>query len=157
MQVLYSGGPGLSVNCPQARPTTLSERATDTMPAKRKRTQPSSQRPKLTVDNVPAPGLQGGYEEACVICLRGTDSGIGVEGEAEAHLAFLVALGVPEDEAYNTYRAMNPDLEPGNVRSGRSVVIFRLCSECAARPDPARPVPVGLLTPGRSVPTITLG
>jgi len=48
------------------------------------------------------PGLDGSYRETCIVCLRGTDTGLAFEGEAEWLLAGLEQLGVPEDEAYAT-------------------------------------------------------
>jgi hypothetical protein len=46
----------------------------------------------------PRPGLRGNYSGSCVVCLRGTDTGFAVRGDAEAVIAALIAAGVPESE-----------------------------------------------------------
>jgi hypothetical protein len=50
--------------------------------------------------NLPEPGLKGNYEGSCVTCLQGTDTVVGLKGEAEWMIAFLVAkLQIPTEEA----------------------------------------------------------
>jgi hypothetical protein len=49
---------------------------------------------------LPVPGLDGTYGQSCVVCLRGTDTGLGFgPGAAEWAVAGLLLLGLSEDEA----------------------------------------------------------
>jgi hypothetical protein len=98
--------------------------------------------------DIPPPGLRGTYEDSCVVCLRGTDTGLVFAGEAEWAAAGLVDIGVPEDQAIATV-SHGTGSEPGTVPDGDITVMFRLCQVCASK---AR-LPVGLVASG-NLPTI---
>lgn len=90
------------------------------------------------------PGLDGTYSGTCIACLRPTDTALGVRGEAEWHAAFLVVMGVPEDEARLTVQRHAPS-------SDRYDAAYQVCGRCARNspfPQPA------LALPGAPVPTI---
>ena len=88
----------------------------------------------------------------CVACLTPTDTALGVEGEAEWHMAFLVALDIPEDQAALTVSEAtnNP---PGKVPVGRFPQTVRVCASCVEKSDAPFPAPV-LTLPGVDLPTI---
>jgi hypothetical protein len=68
---------------------------------------------------------------SCIICGRGTDTGVAVRGEGEWHIAALINLGVPEDEAEETHRTgTGSDL--GKVPAGTYTVFVRVCAACIA-------------------------
>lgn len=96
----------------------------------------------------PRPGLQGSYSGSCVVCLRGTDTGFAVRGDAEAVIAALIAAGVPESEAYETARAMwneqGLEVAQGNLPGGVHDAVVTLCKDDADRVG----LPVGLLASG---------
>jgi hypothetical protein len=94
--------------------------------------------------DTPTPGLRGTYEDSCVVCLRGTDSGVAFTGTAEWIVAGLVKLGVPEEEAVATLsRATGCD--PGMVPGGEFAFPIRVCEECADRTG----LVVGLIASGQ--------
>ena len=78
---------------------------------------------------------------SCVSCGQGTDTGLIVVGEAEWHAAFLVILGIPEDQAGITVsEGMGYPID--KVPAGTFTATHRVCRECARRsnvplPDPA--------------------
>jgi hypothetical protein len=77
------------------------------------------------------PGLKGNYEGSCVSCLRGTDTAVGLHGEAEWMIAFLVAkLHVPMDEAVTMF-SVATGCDPGKAPRGEFAVRVTLCKECA--------------------------
>lgn len=96
----------------------------------------------------PRPGLQGSYSGSCVVCLRGTDTGFAVRGDAEAVIAALIAAGVPESEAYETARAMwneqGLEVAEGNLPGGVHDALVTLCKDDADRVG----LPIGLLASG---------
>jgi hypothetical protein len=81
-------------------------------------------------DRAPEPGLQGDYWDSCVICLRGTDTGVVMHGPAEFVVGGLMALGVPPDHATKTFQVAHygadaipgPDIVPGRRSPHRPVV-----------------------------------
>jgi len=82
--------------------------------------------------------LQNG---SCVACLNPTDTVLGIEGEAEWHIAFLTNLNIPGNEAGATVSAGtgNP---PGMVPNGRYASLYRVCTNCAESASPNFPKPV---------------
>lgn len=80
------------------------------------------------------PILGNQYAGSCVVCLRGTDTGIACEGELEWLAAFLTILGVPRRDA--TTIVENSDHEIDGT--GRGQVTFRVCQGCAAEAETDR-------------------
>lgn len=76
-------------------------------------------------DPMPAPGIDGTYRHACVVCLRGTDTGLAFRGEPGQCVAGLVRLGVPREQA----ALMVP---VGGAAGDVITVPVRACRECAA-------------------------
>ncbi len=94
---------------------------------------------------LPAPGLNSDYSGTCIACLKPTDTGLGVRGEAEWHAAFLINLGIPQDEATATVSDGT-----GLVPDGVYERAYQVCRGCA----PAHfPVPA-LALPGSSLPAV---
>jgi len=87
----------------------------------------------------PEPGRHGDYADSCVVCMRGTDTGVIFQGPPEWPVAALVHLGVPRGEAKDMVlyalegRELGPEVE---VEVG-----VHLCQRCADRP--VAPLPVG--------------
>ena len=102
-----------------------------------------------------SPGLDGTYNGTCVACLRATDTALGVRGVPEWHAGFLVAVGLPEQEADATVSRFLAELAAGGgyrVEAGEYDMVYRVCGRCASR-VPSLPAPV-LVIPGNPVPTI---
>ena len=79
-----------------------------------------------------AGGISGDYKGSCVVCLRGTDTALPLEGEAEWIVAVLNRLGLPMDQAYETLRlAVGSD--PGKVPDGVVQVAVQVCADCVAK------------------------
>jgi hypothetical protein len=116
----------------------------------RERTRMSRKRPRPMSTEFPSAGLQGDYRDSSVICLRGTDTAIGVDGEAEWHIALLMELGIDETEAEKML-ASATHCEPGMVPSGRFRGPIRVCADCAARSSIPRLVPA-LYAEGAPIP-----
>lgn len=77
-----------------------------------------------------AVGLSGA--NACVVCDRSTDTGIGFVGETGCVLAALAQLGVDEAQAEVMLAERTGDsLEM--VPDGAISLAFAFCAECAAR------------------------
>jgi hypothetical protein len=74
--------------------------------------------------DLPSPGLRGDYTGSCLVCLRGTDTGMIVIGEPDWVAAARARLGLPIDEAITIGE---------NDPVGKQQYIFRVCSECADR------------------------
>ena len=78
-------------------------------------------------------GLKGNYEGSCVSCLRGTDTAVGLTGEAEWMIAFFVAkLQLPIEEAVTMF-SLATGCDPGKAPSGEFAVRITLCKECAEK------------------------
>jgi hypothetical protein len=83
--------------------------------------------------------LQGNHRGSCLVCRRGTDSGMGFHGPAEWALAGMQRLGVPSDEAQTVLaNALNDPLPdptthfaPGRVPRGVFTTQLRVCAACA--------------------------
>ena len=104
--------------------------------------------PTTTVE----PGLFGHYHGSCVVCLRGTDTALAFQGEAEWMIAGVSALGVPLKQAGVMVSHFFGCL-PGRVPDGDDLtIVVQVCSSCVAKAKPGFPVP-GLVVGGR-VPTI---
>jgi hypothetical protein len=97
-------------------------------------------------------GLDGTFSGTCVACLRPTDTGLGVRGDAEWHAAFLVSVGLPEKEAIACAEGARSDCPGGVKPDGRFDMPYQVCERCAAR-VPSFPKP-SLVLPGEPVPTI---
>lgn len=82
------------------------------------------------IDGLPVPNLNGDYRDSCVVCLKGTDTGLAFVGEAEWVLAGLRVLGVPDDQASETLGAVT-GCQPGMVPDGEITVQLRVCETCA--------------------------
>jgi hypothetical protein len=93
---------------------------------------------------VPPPGLNGTYEDTCVICLQGTDTGLALIGEGEWVIAGLEMLGVPRDEAGDTAsRAFGSPL--GHVPIGQDLkVVVTVCAACVEKAGHGFPRPTPL-------------
>lgn len=77
-------------------------------------------------DPLPPPGLRGDYSDTCVICLRGTDTGIGLAGRSQFVAAVLHVLGVPLADAMIIVG------EDHNLASDEPVsLIMQVCASCA--------------------------
>ena len=85
---------------------------------------------------VKTPGLLGDYSQSCVACLTGTDTALAVKGPAEAGMALLSVLGLPDDQAQATaeaYFATNFGSAPGQVPEGDITFPVRVCEACCAK------------------------
>ena len=92
-------------------------------------------------------GLDGTHSGTCIICLRATDTALGVRGDAEWHAGFLMALGMPTDEA-----AAVAGKYLGYIVDPPGFAAYRVCARCAAK-VPSFPTPV-LATNDAILPTI---
>jgi hypothetical protein len=98
------------------------------------------------------PGLNGDYQDSCIVCLRGTDTALAFKGDAEWIITGLIMLGVPEDEALATISYVY-GCPYGIVPDGTIRETFRVCGECVAGAKPNFPAPV-LAIPGATVPCV---
>lgn len=92
-------------------------------------------------------GLNGGFEGSCIACLTGTDTGIGIGGDAEWKAAALTVMGVPMDQAVATINAL---IEDTGIPDGDAVVL-RACAGCASKMTTVKPV---LLAGDAEIPVI---
>lgn len=88
-------------------------------------------------------GLDGTYRDSCVVCMRGTDTGLAFIGEAEWAVAGLTLLGVPENLALSILSAAT-GCDPGMVPEGEITIEVRVCKGHAD----AVGLPVGLVAGG---------
>jgi hypothetical protein len=109
----------------------------------------------LDPSSLPPPNLQGNYRGACIVCLKGTDTGLTFRGRAEWIYAGLHVLGIPEDQVGATlasaWRERGMDVPDDEVPRGEITETFRVCGECVSKtpfPEPA------LLIPGGPIPLI---
>lgn len=85
---------------------------------------------------LPAPGVMGNYIGSCIVCMRGTDTALAVRGEAEAGIAALMVLGVPEGEAHSTaavFFAERYGSGEGEVPGGVIDFPIQVCAECCRK------------------------
>ncbi len=108
-------------------------------------------RRKRSRTKLPPPGLKGTYEDTCVVCLRPTDTGIGLRGEAEWMAAALIVLGLPSDEA-GAMISEATGSPPGRVPVGQIDCVIRLCGDCASKSTKPFPTPV-LIGTGLPIPS----
>lgn len=94
---------------------------------------------------IPRPGLSGDYRDSCVVCLKGTDTGLAFTGEAEWIAGALVYLGLPTDHAISMV-SMATGSDPGMAPVGRVTIGVRICATCASAPT--KPMQVGLVALG---------
>jgi hypothetical protein len=99
---------------------------------------------------LPAPGLGGDYEGSCVNCMKGTDTALGFEGEAEWLMAGLAALGVPKDQAL-VMVSQHFKVPPGLVPDGTFRMVVKVCPACVEQSPFPTPV---LVLPGAVVPFV---
>lgn len=78
----------------------------------------------------PPPNLRGTHDGPCVVCLRGTDTGIAFAGEAEWAVAGIIRLGIPPGQAAAMVSHAT-GCEPGMVRAGSLNIGVRVCRGCA--------------------------
>lgn len=97
------------------------------------------------VMRMPAPGLDGTYRGSCVVCLRGTDTGLAFVGEGEWAIAGLMRLGIPRGEASIMVSAAT-GCDPGKVPIEEVMLPVRVCRQCAAASGTG--VTVGVLSSG---------
>lgn len=94
---------------------------------------------------------------SCIVCGRGTDTALAFQGEAEWCLAGVVALGVPEDEAYLTllsgWQEEGRGTQKGQVPCGTLSAVIRVCADCVEAATPNFPKPT-LLYRGAELPAI---
>ena len=90
---------------------------------------------------IPPPGIDGTWTGSCVVCLRGTDTAFGLDGEPEWVAAALMTLGIPLEEAVplmNVDWSVPGGVVPGTVWSeilfpDRIEKQFRCCEECVTK------------------------
>jgi hypothetical protein len=68
---------------------------------------------------------------SCIVCGQGTDTAVGVRGEAEWHVAFMMQLGIPYDQA-NATHSFATGAAPGHVLDGIHTSHVRVCADCFA-------------------------
>lgn len=78
---------------------------------------------------LPTPNLQGNYQDSCVVCLRGTDTGLAFTGPAEWSLAGMRVLGIPDDQAEILLAGVT-GMERGKVPVDDITVSLRCCAAC---------------------------
>ena len=101
---------------------------------------------------LPPPNLQGNYEDTCVACYKGTDTGIALAGPIEELVAGLARLGVPPEFAFGGIREWVMSMigkKAHLTEDGHLVLPIQVCSGCAERGGfkatlalPGQPVPV---------------
>ncbi len=91
--------------------------------------------------NDPDPGLQGDYWDSCCVCLRGTDTALAFQGEAEWLVAGLMQFGIPVREAEATV-SIYFGYAVGEVPDGILTMPVRVCSACVSKAKPNFPAPV---------------
>jgi hypothetical protein len=97
-----------------------------------------------SMENLPTPGLDGSYRGGCVVCLRGTDTGLVFYGEPEWAVAGLCVLGVPEDQASTVVIHAIGDPVNETVPDGVVACPVKVCAGCAeSSPWTPGVVPVG--------------
>lgn len=69
---------------------------------------------------------------SCVVCGQGTDTALGVDGEAEWHVAALQMLGIPAAEAPDVL-ASATGAPAGMARTGRFKMPILVCAECVSK------------------------
>jgi hypothetical protein len=91
---------------------------------------------------LPPPGLSGDYQDSCIICLKGTDTGLAFRHAEDPETwaaAGLTAIGLSTDVAIAVVEHYADKLE---CIDADDVYAFRVCAGCAG------PFPVGLLATG---------
>jgi hypothetical protein len=92
----------------------------------------------------PPPGLDGTYRDSCMVCLRGSDTGLAFRGEAEFVLAGLHHLGIPDDQC-EVLVSHFTGCDPGKVPVGAFTFPVRVCGPCA---EAGGKLTVGLISTG---------
>lgn len=93
---------------------------------------------------------------SCIACGQGTDTALGVEGPAEWHVAFLVVLGVPSEQAGAIVSGStgNP---PGSGPRFTYRASYRVCAGCVRDCGAAPPFPAPMLAlDGAEIPVIAI-
>lgn len=82
------------------------------------------------LEDLPPPGLDGTYRGSCALCLRGTDTAIGLAGEAEWIVAFFnVQMDIPDDQALIMLSSAT-NCDEGMVPPGVFSIVVRICRDC---------------------------
>lgn len=90
---------------------------------------------------------------SCVVCGQGTDTAVGVDGEAEWHIAALQLLGVPQEEATGVFENAT-GCGAGQVPEGRFKGPIRVCAACVSRSAFHPKLAPALFADGHMLPTI---
>lgn len=97
-------------------------------------------------------GLDGSYAGSCVVCLRGTDTGLAFVGEAVFAAEGLNALGLPVEQAVATiqvFAEQEMGCARGTMPEGEQTWVFRVCQDCA---DHSERFIVSLIAKGKLLP-----
>ncbi|GAA1961698.1 hypothetical protein [Amycolatopsis minnesotensis] len=83
-------------------------------------------------DFPPPPNIQGNYTGSCVACMKGTNTGLVLVGDAAFVSAGLIALGIPQHQVQFVLAAAtgHPD---GELSAGEMPAVVRACASCARR------------------------
>lgn len=81
-------------------------------------------------DELPPAGLDGSYSGSCIICLQGTDTGVGFRGEAEWIAAAIVRLGVNDAKIAGAMVSLATGCKPGEVPDGITTGAVTICEDC---------------------------
>jgi hypothetical protein len=84
------------------------------------------------------PGLNGDYTDTCLICGRGTDTGLAFVGEVDWCIAGIVHLGIPMDQAIAMARFKGANQRPlvDSEEGDETKLMVRACQECVTAADP---------------------
>jgi hypothetical protein len=94
-----------------------------------------------------------GQPGSCFICRRGTDTAIGLRGEAEWIAVAMTKLGVPTTDEAVSAIGLATGCDPGKVPVGTFTMIVQVCSNCVTVADNGFPAPT-LNTDGALIPTL---
>jgi hypothetical protein len=86
--------------------------------------------PVMNLEELPEPGLDGTYRDSCVACLRGTDTAVAFEGEAEWAAVGISRLGLTLDEAALVI-SQATGCDEGMCPPGQFQIVVRVCRSCA--------------------------
>ncbi len=83
---------------------------------------------------IPNAGPTGDWRGSCVLCLKSTDTGMLLQGEAEWLVGAISQLGIPAEQAETMVTAFFANLrcDPDVVPVGRQEMLVSICSRCAA-------------------------
>jgi len=92
---------------------------------------------------------------SCIVCGQGTDTAVGVRGEAEWHIAFLTQIGIPYGQSAAMHAEEMGFVSPQSVAAdGTYATHVRVCADCFAK-SPFHPkVKPALYVEGGELPLI---